>query len=202
MALALGYLVKRRNGRYAVRYQKPGGKWTHEGLGTAKAAEAKVKFELWKQEQLKKRFAGLHDVSPVRLKTLAEEHLANVLRHQATSWHEKQRHYIFRGDKDQPDSPKKILEWLGEIRLSTEITPNDIRDYISYLRDSGLKAVTCNKVLACFKAMLRFGEERGYIAEGASPARRVKLLKSDSEVHDAFLTFEQYELLKAKAREK
>ena len=49
---------------------------------------------------------------------------------------------------------------------------------------------------------MRFAEERGYVAEGANPARRVKLLKSDSEVHDAFLTFEQYELLKTKAKEK
>jgi integrase len=30
----------------------------------------------------------------------------------------------------------------------------------------------------------------------------VKLLRSDSEVHDAFLTFEEYELLKARASEK
>jgi site-specific recombinase XerD len=202
MANALGYLVKRANGRYAVRYQQPGGKWTHEGLGTAKAAEAKTKFELWKQEQLKKKFAGLHDVAPVRLNQIADEHLANVLRHQAASWHEKQHHYLFRTEKDRPASPKKILEWFGESRLSTEITPNDIRDYVGYLRDSGLKAVTCNKVLSCLKAMLRFAEERGYIAEGASPARRVKLLKSDSEVHDAFITFDQYEQLKAKAREK
>ena len=202
MALALGYLVKRRNGRYAVRYRKAGGKWTHEGLGTAKAAEAKIKFELWKQERIKIRFANLHHVAPVRLKNLAEEHLVNVLRHQSASWHEKQRHYILRGEKDRPDSPQKILQWFGENRLSTEITPNEIRDYVAYLRDNGLKAVTCNKVLSCLKAMLRFGEERGYVAEGASPARRVKLLKSDSEVHDAFLTFEQYELVKTKAKER
>lgn len=49
--------------------------------------------------------------------------------------------------------------------------------------------------------MLRFGEQRGYVAENGSPARRVTLPKSDSEVHDAFLTFERYELLKAKAGE-
>jgi hypothetical protein len=44
--------------------------------------------------------------------------------------------------------------------------------------------------------------DQGYLAENASPARRVRLLKSDSEVHDAFLSFEQYERIKAEAREK
>lgn len=60
----------------------------------------------------------------------------------------------------------------------------------------------CNKVLSCLKAMLRFGGEGGYVAENRSPAHRVKLLTSDSEVHGAFLTFDQYDRLKAKAREK
>jgi len=90
------------------------------------------------------------------------------------------------------------------IKSSSTITSGPkrtIRDYLDYLRDSGLKAVTCNKVFSCFKAMLRFGEQRGYVAENGSPARRVTLPKSDSEVHDAFLTFERYELLKAKAGE-
>ena len=71
----------------------------------------------------------------------------------------------------------------------------------NYLRDRDLKAVTCNKVLSCIKAMLRFAEQRGYVAEGASPARRVRLLTSDSEVHDAFLKWEEYERLKAQAGE-
>jgi integrase len=56
-------------------------------------------------------------------------------------------------------------------------------------------------VLSCLKAMLRFAEQRGNVAENASPGHRVKLLKSDSEVHDAFLTVEQYESLKAQAGE-
>jgi len=77
-----------------------------------------------------------------------------------------------------------------------------VRGYVDYLRDQGLKAVTCNKVLSCVKAMFRFGEQRGYVVEGASPARRVKLLKSDSEVHDAFLKWEDYERLKAQAGKK
>jgi site-specific recombinase XerD len=202
MAATLGYLIKRPNGRYSVRFQKPSGRWTQESLGTSKAAEAKIKFELWKQERLQKRVAAIHDVEPIPLKQLAEEHLANVRRHQAKSWHLKQQHYLYRTERDRSDSPEKIIEWFGPSQLSTKVTPNQIRDYIDYLKDSGLKAVTCNKVLSCLKAMFRFGEERGYIAENASPARRVKLLKSDSEVHDAFLTFDQYEQLKSKACEK
>jgi site-specific recombinase XerD len=202
MAATLGYLIKRPNGRYSARFRKPSGRWTQESLGTSKAAEAKIKFDLWKQERLQKRVAAIHDVEPIPLKQLAEEHLANVRRHQAKSWHLKQQHYLYRTERDRPDSPKKIIEWFAPSQLSTKVTPNQIRDYTDYLKDSGLKAVTCNKVLSCLKAMFRFGEERGYIAENASPARRVKLLKSDSEVHDAFLTFEQYERLKAKACEK
>ena len=199
---SLGYLTKRPNGRYSIRFQKRDGRWTQESLGTAKAAEAKLKFDLWKQQQLKNRFAGIYDVEPVPLKRLAEEHLANVRRHQADSWHLKQQHYLVRTEKDQPESPKKILEWFGPSKLTTDVTANDIRGYIDHLRDRGLKAVTCNKVLSCLKAMFRFAEERGYVAEGGNAARRVKLLKSDSEVHDAFIVFEEYERLKACAMEK
>ncbi|HEV3201447.1 MAG TPA: hypothetical protein VGZ73_26290 [Bryobacteraceae bacterium] len=65
------------------RFQKSSGQWTHEALGTSKAAEAKTKFELWMQTEFKKKFAGLHDVEPVPLKQLAAEHLANVQRYQA-----------------------------------------------------------------------------------------------------------------------
>jgi site-specific recombinase XerD len=137
----------------------------------------------------------------VPLRQLAEEHLANVKRHQSASWHEKQQAYLFRTDRDRPGSPKKILEWFGPPRLSTDMSANQIRDYVDHLRDRGLKAVTCNKVLSSIKAMFHFAEERGYVAENGSPARRVKLLKSDSEVHDAFLTWEQYERLKAVAQQ-
>src|SRR5215471_13494709 len=117
MAAALGYLIKRPNGRYSVRFQKPSGRWTQESLGTSKAAEAKIKFDLWKQERLQKRVAAVCDVEPGPLKQLAEEHLANVRRHQAKSWHLKQCHYLRRTEKDQPDSPKKIIEWFGPARL-------------------------------------------------------------------------------------
>ena len=137
MALSLGYLVKRPNGRYSVRFQKPDGRWTQESLGTAKAAEAKVRFEVWKQQELKKKFAGIHDVEPVPLKRLADEHLADVRRHQAKSWHKKQHHYLFRTEKDRSDSPKKILEWFGASKLTIDVTANDIRNYVDYLRDRG-----------------------------------------------------------------
>jgi site-specific recombinase XerD len=94
-----------------------------------------------------------------------------VRRHQARSWHLKQHHYLVRTEKDQPDSPKKILEWFGPLKLTTDVTANDVRTYLDYLRDRGLKAVTCNKVLSCLKAMFRFAEERGYVAEAWGAAR-------------------------------
>jgi len=40
------------------------------------------------------------------------------------------------------------------------------------------------------------------MAENGHPARCVKLLKSDSEVHDAFITFDEYQQLKATAGQK
>jgi hypothetical protein len=73
----------------------------------------------------------------VRLNRLAEEHLANVRRHQAASWHAKRRHYLYRTERDRPDSPNQIIEWFGPTRLTTEISPNDIRAYTDHLRDSG-----------------------------------------------------------------
>jgi integrase len=48
--------------------------------------------------------------------------------------------------------------------------------------------------------MFRFAEERGYVLE--SPARRVKLLQSDSIVHDRFLVYEEYLTLVSQASEK
>lgn len=109
---------------------------------------------------------------PVRLRELAEEHLANVRRHQAATWHLKQRHYLYRTEKDRPDSPQKSSNSLA---LRGSQRRSDIRAYIDHLRDGGLKAVTCNKVLSCLKAMFRFAEERGYVAENGHPARGVKL---------------------------
>jgi site-specific recombinase XerD len=190
MANQLGYLVKRNNGRYYARFQKRDGRWSHESLGATRAAEAKVLFERWKQRRLAAKEREQEDIRPVPLAKLAEEHLRQVERHQAKSWLIKQRNYL----------ENYLLPFLGERTLSTDLSPRRIRDYIDWRKDEGgIRSVTANKELSCLKAMFRFAEERGYVLE--SPARRVKLLQSDSIVHDRFLTYQEYLTLVAKAKE-
>ena len=190
MANQLAYLIKRKNGRYYARFQKPDGRWSHESLGAIKAAEAKVLFDQWKQRRLKAKVQEQEDIRPVPLAKLAEEHLRHVERHQAQSWHVKQRNYL----------DNYILPFLGEKMLSTDLTARRIREYVDWRKGEGkVRSVTANKELTCLKAMFRFAEERGYVLE--SPARRVKLLQSDSIVHDRFLVYEEYVALLAKARE-
>jgi integrase len=190
MANQLAYLVRRDNDRYYARYQKPNGRWTHESLGTVRAAEAKVLFEQWKQRRLRAMEQESHLISPIALAQLASEHVAHVERHQAKSWLIKQRNYL----------ENYILPFFGAKTLTTDITPRRLRDYIDWRKDrGGIRSVTVNKELSCIKAAFRFAEERGYVLD--SPARRVKLLQSDSIVHDRFLAYDEYLLLLAKARE-
>ena len=81
------------------------------------------------------------------------------------------------------------------------MTPRRIRDYVDWRKvKGGIRSVSVNKELSSIKAMFRFAEERGYVAD--SPARRVKLLQSDSIVHDRFLASYEYQLLLSKAQEK
>ena len=94
MANPLGYVVKRANGRYYARFQQPNGRWTHESLGTIRAAEAKVLFERWKHRHLPAKELESEQVTPVNLEQLAKEHLARVEAHQAASWLVKQRNYL------------------------------------------------------------------------------------------------------------
>src|SRR5439155_3253502 len=184
MANQLAYLVKRKNGRYYARFQKPNGKWTHESLGTTRAAEAKILYEQWKQRCLRAREQELLNITPVTLTQLAEEHLKHVERHQAKSWLIKQRNYL----------ENYILPFLGKKTLTIDISARRVRDYVDWRKgDGGIRSVSVNKELSCIKAALRFAEERGYVLE--SPARRVRLLKSDSVVHDRFITYDEYQAL-------
>ncbi|PWT98983.1 MAG: hypothetical protein C5B51_28145 [Terriglobia bacterium] len=188
MANQLGYLVKRANGRYYTRFQKADGRWTHESLGTVRAAEAKVLFQQWRDRQLRAQTLQDEQVVPVTLEQLAREHLKRVESHQAASWLIKQQNYL----------DNYILPFFGAATLTTDLTPRRIRDYVDWRKTEGkIRAVTVNKELSCIKAALRFAEERGYLLE--SPARKVRLLPSDSIVHDRFLSYEEYALLLDKA---
>jgi len=192
MANQLAYLVKRSNGRYYARHQKANGHWTNESLGTTRAAEAKVLFQRWKDRQLRARELEAEQILPVTLEQLAKEHLKRVEHHQAASWLIKQRNYLV----------NYILPFLGPATLTTDLTPRRVRDYVDWRKTEGkIRSVTANKELSCLKATLRFAEERGYVLE--SPARKVRLLPSDSIVHDRFLSFAEYEaLLKQSSQER
>ena len=190
MANPLAYLVRRKTRRYYVRFQRPDGGWSHKSLGTTKAAEAKLLFDEWKQDRLRARQYEAQSLTPVSLEQLAREHLRHVELHQAKSWLVKQRNYL----------DNYIVPFFGAKALTTDITPRQIRDYIDGRKERGkIRSVTANKELSCIKALFRFGEERGHVGE--NPARRVKLLRSDSVVHDRFLAYEDYLLLTEKARE-
>src|SRR5262249_21038274 len=116
MANQLGYLVRRRNGRYYARFQQPNGRWTHESLGTVRAAEAKVLFQQWKDRQLRIKEFEAELISPVTLERLAKEHLKRVESYQAGSWYVKQRNYL----------ENYILPFFGAATLTTEIAPRRI----------------------------------------------------------------------------
>lgn len=93
-----------------------------------------------------------------------------------------------------------VVPFIGAKTLSTNLLPRSISDYVDWRKaKGGIRSVTVNKELSCIKAMFRFAEERGHVAE--SPARRVKLLQSDSIVRDRFLTHQEYEILLAKAHD-
>src|SRR2546422_593880 len=126
MANQLAYLVRRDNGRYYARFQRPNGKWTNESLGATRAAEAKILFEQWKQRLLRAREQEVHNIVPVTLQQLAEEHLRNVDRHQAKSWFIKQRNYL----------ANYIIPFLGAKALTVDVTPRRIRDYIDWRKDA------------------------------------------------------------------
>lgn len=81
MANQLAYLIRRDSGRYYARFQKPDGKWSHESLGTARAAEAKVLFDQWRQRRLRAREQELQHITPVAVRQLANEHLSRVEHH-------------------------------------------------------------------------------------------------------------------------
>ena len=82
-------------------------------LGTSKSREAKIKFDLWKQERLQKRLAGLRDVDAVPLEQLAEEHLTNVGRNQAKSWYVKRQHYLYWTEGTGPTRRRKSSNGSG-----------------------------------------------------------------------------------------
>lgn len=48
------------------------------------------------------------------------------------------------------------IEWFGPSQLATKSRRTRSAITSDHLKDSGLKAVTCNKVLSCLKARLRF----------------------------------------------
>jgi len=118
-------------------------------------------------------------VVPVRLGERALLHLADVEQHQARSWLVKQRNYL----------NHYILPFFGPKRMSTDISARLIEEYVTSRRKTGLKATTTNKELSCIKAMFRFAERRRYILN--SPAKTVRLLRDDSDVHSRFLTYDE-----------
>ena len=120
---------------YAAKYQKASGAWTHHSFHTTRAAEAKVLFEQFRQDVLQRKELEINRVVSIPLSQLVAEHLADVEQNQAASWLVKQRNYL----------KHSVLPFMGEKRLSTDVTGPLIEEYISQRRQAGLKATTANK---------------------------------------------------------
>jgi hypothetical protein len=178
MGRDIAYLVK-RDGVYAAKSQKPSGSWTHHSFHTERAAEAKLLFEQFRFDLLQKKELDLNRVVPIRLGELALLHLADVKQNQAHSWLVKQRNYL----------NHYVLPLFGVKRMSTDVSARLIEEYVTARRKAGLTATTANKELSCIKAMFRFAERRRYVLN--SPAKAVRLLRDDSDVHCRFLTYDE-----------
>jgi integrase len=80
---------------------------------------------------------------------------------------------------------------------TTDITSRSIGQYAEARRQA-IKGTTVNKELACIRHMTKKAEEWGYALE--NPARRVKDLPDDGNIHERYLTPEEYLALRAEAR--
>ena len=179
------YLVKRENGRWYAKYRTPDGRWTHRSLRTAHKATAQVRYSQF-LKQLEERELLFSELRPLRLSEFAEEYLRHVKSHKSASWHSKQHYYLH----------TTILPFFGPDTLTTQITSRKIEQYAEWRRAT-VKGTSVNKELACIRHMMKKAEEWGHLA--SSPARKVKDLPDDSQVHERFLTPQEYALLLSKA---
>lgn len=172
------YLIQGENGRWYAKYRKPDGKWTHHSLRTPNKATAQVRFGQF-LKQLEERELLFSELRPLRLSEFAEEYLRHVKSHKSASWHSKQQYYM----------QGTILPFFGPDALTTQITSRKIEQYAEWRR-ANVKGTTVNKELACIRHMMKKAEEWGHLA--SSPARKVKDLPDDSQVHERFLMPQEY----------
>jgi len=179
------YLIQAKNGRWHAKYQKPDDRWTHHSLRTPNKATAQIRFSQF-LKQLEDRELLFSDLRPLRLAEFAEEYLRHVKSHKSASWYSKQQYYL-RGT---------ILPFFGPDTLTTQITSRKIEQYAEWRRTT-VKGTTVNKELACIRHMMKKAEEWGHLA--SSPARKVKDLPDDSQVHERFLMPQEYALMLSRA---
>lgn len=70
-----------------------------------------------------------------------------------------------------------ISSIFGHMRLA-EISSFDVELWLTRLREKGLAASTCNRILALFKSVCTLAEKYGQIPSGMSPSREVRKLKA------------------------
>jgi len=179
------YLIRGENGQWYAKYRKSDGKWTHHSLRTPNKATAQVRFGHF-LKQLEERDLLFSEVRPLRLSEFSEEYLRHVKSHKSASWHRKQQYYI----------QGTILPFFGPDMLTTQITSRKIEQYAESRRAT-VKGTTVNKELACIRHMMKKAEEWGHLA--SSPARKVKDLPDDGQVHERFLMPDEYALMLSRA---
>ena len=179
------YLIRGENGRWYAKYRKPDHRWTHRSLRTPNKATAQVRFAQF-LKQLEESQLLFSEVRPLRLSDFAEEYLRHVKSQKSLSWHSKQQYYM----------QGTILPFFGPDTLTTQITSRKIEQYAEWRR-ANVKGTTVNKELACIRHMMKKAEEWGHLA--SSPARKVKDLPDDSQVHERFLMPQEYALMLSRA---
>ncbi len=185
--------VQRRGSSLMVSFALPDGRIERRSVGPVSVKCAAARRAIWRQEVAEGRYLGWQP----RVK----EHVHKV----ADLWDVYLTDYRNRGGKHER---RWALAWrhlepmFGSVPV-TELSTNQINDYVASRRAEGADNATVNRETTLLKAMFNCG--RRTTAEGAKPMvghmpafpKRLK----ESEPRTGFVTDEQYERLRANANQ-
>ena len=76
------------------------------------------------------------------------------------------------GNKDAKQSYDRALflcDYLGRDKLICDVTPEDLKNYKTYLKAKGNKGSTINRKMACVSKMWEAAAEKGYVSMSSKP---------------------------------
>ena len=94
---------------------------------------------------------------------------------------------------DERIARKYLSPFFGDRPLS-QISRCNVEDWMHYLLNSGLAPVTCNRILAVFKTICSFAENRSFLPAGQSPCRGVSSFRAHSQ-RERYLTQDEAQRL-------